>query len=108
MKRLSVLIALLPVIAMAAPITITWDPYPHPQATMHAECRRLGGTYTEIGAGPAAGTITAESGVNPGEAGECRIWATQTGFQDSPRSGVATFTVPLPQLPQPTGAQAAP
>lgn len=109
MKRvLSALLTFIPLIVLAAPVTLTWDPYPDTQATMHAECKKsTASTFNEVGQTQTSNsTVTVESGVNPGESGNCRVWATKPGFQDSPRSGVADFTVPLPVLPQPVNVRA--
>lgn len=110
MKRLlSVLLTLIPFVALAAPVTLTWDPYPTPTATMHAECKKTTETnYRAVGQSLATGSITAESGVNAGESGTCRTWTTEVGKLDSPRSGDAAFSVPFPQLPAPTGVRAVP
>lgn len=107
-KIISTFLAALPVMVLAAPVTVTWDPYPVSTATMHIECRKVGGTFAEIGSAPATGSVSAESGVGPGESGECRAWATQAGYQDSPRSGVAAFQIPLGTLQGPTGVRVVP
>lgn len=110
MKKLWWLLLLPVTIVFAAPqsIKVSWDPYPNPQATIHVECQVNGGAFAGVGTTPASSTsldVTVQA--NGGDTVACRAFATQSGFQDSARSGVASLTLPLPVLPAPTGVRVA-
>lgn len=87
--------------------TTTWDSYTYPLATAHAECRKGTNNYVEVGSGLASAAISFVVDVSPGDQVDCTVFTTW-GDQTSPRSEVASTTIPFPKLPAPTGVRVAP
>lgn len=83
---------------------ISWDPYPHPEATIIAECQvGVETSFTERGSVSAAqNSVIVQMDTNPGNIIQCRAKA-RWGDQESLPSGVASYTVPFPPLNPPAG-----
>lgn len=109
MKKLLAIVAMaLPIsVTFGANLTVTWDQYPYPLATAHAECRKGTANFVEVGTAPATSAINVAIPAVPGDKIDCVVFTTW-GDQTSPRSEVAGTTVPFPSLPAPVGVRVAP
>ncbi|MHB8727598.1 MAG: hypothetical protein ACYC9K_01015 [Sulfuricaulis sp.] len=99
-KRSLLLLSFLlsPMLVYADTVTLTWDAYPNPTATMHILCGVNGGAQAEVATAPASGTATTTA--KPGDSLVCSAYATLAGYTNSPPSTSVSYTVPL-VLPAP-------
>lgn len=88
--------------AVPTQLDATWDAYEYADATIDVECQRGTGAFASVGTTPAArGSLAFTLDLAFGERINCRALA-KYGDKESPRSEVAVFQLPFPELKAPS------